>query len=77
MNGPMFSQVKWFVHAGLFDSVAQSAVGAEGKFVTREAFKFPENDDNTTPPYVDFIHVGSFDSAVQLTVGAEGKVVTR
>ena len=52
-------------------------MGAEGKFVTRDASKFQLNDDNVTPPCVDATHVGLFNSVVQSAVGALGKFVTR
>ena len=55
----------------------QSAVGAEGKSMTREASIFPENPANVTDDCVEATHDGLFKSVVQSGVGATGKFVTR
>jgi hypothetical protein len=64
-----------FGHVGLFASVLESAVGAKGKFLIREASIFPGNPVNVTDDCIDDTHVGLFASVFQSAVGAEGKLL--
>ena len=48
-----------------------------GKLFMRLASRFPENEDNVTPPCVDATHDGLFASVVHSAVPPLGKYVIR